>query len=74
MGSVYGRLGYDFDTIKFNGADALSNGANNYLTYSNIQLSSWQTTELGDATVGGYYQNPHTSVLSTLTKTLNRIK
>jgi len=74
MGSVYGRLGYDFDTIKFNGADVLSNGANNYLTYSNIQLSSWQTTELGDATVGGYYQNPHTGILSDLTITLNNIK
>ena len=66
MGSVYGRLGYNFDTVKFNGADKLTTGANNYLNNTNINLSQWQIDDMANQTVGGYYQNPHTSVLNNL--------
>lgn len=66
MGSVYGRLGYNFDTVKFNGADVITTGANNYLNNTTINLNQWQIDDMANQTVGGYYQNPHTSVLNNL--------
>lgn len=64
--SVYGRLGYNFDTTQFNGADVLSPGVINYVSNTNIQLSTWQINDLAAANVGGYYQNPHQYTLATL--------
>ena len=64
--SVYGRLGYNFNTTQFNGADVLSPNVINYLNNSNIQLSPWQVNDLSNSTVGGYYQNPHANSLATL--------
>lgn len=59
--SVYGRLGFDstFDTTLFNGADTLTSGVLNLLNVTSINLSDWQIQDLSDATVTGYYQNPH---------------
>lgn len=73
MGSIYGRLGFNFDTTKFNGADTLSNGAKNYLSNTSIDLKQWQIDDIANTTATGYYQNPHTTVLSNLTTVLNKI-
>lgn len=59
MGSIYGRLGFNFDTANFGGADTLSQGALNYLSNSSINLSGWQIGEIANTNVGGYYQNPY---------------
>ena len=71
MSSVYGRLGYNFDSTQFNGADVLSSGVINFLNNSSINLSQWQINDLANATVGGYYQNPHATSLNNLTLVLN---
>jgi hypothetical protein len=64
--SVYSRLGYNFNTTLFNGADQLAPGVINYLNNTNIQLASWQINDLSNSTVGGYYQNPHQYTLAKL--------
>ena len=66
MSSVYGRLGFNFDTTKFNGADNLSTGVLNLLGNTSINLSQWQEADLVNAQVNGYYKNPHNDSLGAL--------
>ena len=70
--SVYSRLGLSFDTTKFNGADQLTQNTINYLNQTSINLpNQWQLDDLSNSNVGGYYQNPHASILNNLTIVLN---
>lgn len=71
--SVYGRLGYNFDSTQFNGADVLSQGVLNYLGNTSIRLSSWQIDDMSNSVVGGYYQNPHQYTLALLSIYLDAI-
>jgi hypothetical protein len=64
--SVYNRLGFNFDTTKFNGADNLSTGTLNLLGNTSINLSQWQEDDLSNAQVGGYYKNPHNDSLGAI--------
>lgn len=73
MASIYGRLGFNFDTTKFNGADTLSKGAQNYLSYSSIDLKQWQIDDIANSTASDYYQNPHNNILNDLSVILNNI-
>lgn len=66
MSGVYGRLGFNFDTTKFNGADNLSTGVLNLLGNTTINLSQWQEDDLANAQVNGYYKNPHNDSLGAL--------
>jgi hypothetical protein len=59
MGSIYGRLGFNFDTANFGGDDVLSPGVINYLSNSSINLSEWQIGDIANTEVGGYYENPY---------------
>jgi hypothetical protein len=71
--SVYGRLGYNFDSTQFNGADTLSQGVLNYLGNTSIRLSSWQIDDMSNSVVGGYYKNPHQYTLASLSIYLDAI-
>jgi hypothetical protein len=66
MSSVYERLGFNFDTANFNGADTLSPGVLHFLGNSSINLSGWQQEDLANAQVNGYYQNPYNDNLGAL--------
>jgi hypothetical protein len=66
MSSIYGRLGFDFDTTKFDGADVMPANVVNFLGNTSIHLSQWQVDDIANATATGYYQNPHNDVLGTL--------
>jgi hypothetical protein len=66
MSSVYGRLGFNFDTTKFNGADNLSTGVLNLLGNTTINLSNWQESDLANAEVNGYFKNPHNDSLGAI--------
>ena len=59
MGSVYGRLGFNFNTSLFDGDDTLSQGVLNFLGNTSIDLQQWQIDDLANNAVNGYYQNPH---------------
>ena len=63
MGSVYGRLGFNFDTTLFDGADTLSSGVLKFLDGTSSGLSQWQIDDLANNTVSGYLVNPHNDSL-----------
>lgn len=64
--SVYSRLGFNFDTAKFNGADNLSTGVLNLLGNTSINLNQWQESDLINSQVNGYYKNPHNDSLGAI--------
>lgn len=64
--SLYDRLGFNFDTTKFNGDDSLSANVLNFLGNTSINLSTWQQQDLANAQVGGYFQNPHNDVIGVI--------
>lgn len=66
MGSIYGRLGFNFDTTNFKGDDTLTPGVENFLQNSSIDLSTWQIDDIANTSVGGYYQNPYNDNLGEL--------
>ena len=72
--SVYDRLGYNFDTTQFNGADVLTPGVLNLLGNTSIGLSQWQINDIANNAVGGYYQNPYNDDLGVLSVFLAGIK
>ena len=66
MGSIYGRLGFNFNTANFNGDDALTPGVENFLSNSSINLSTWQINDIANTAVSGYYVNPYNDNLGEL--------
>jgi hypothetical protein len=66
MGSIYGRLGFNFDTANFKGDDTLTPGVENFLKNSSIDLSTWQIDDIANTVVGGYYENPYNDNLGEL--------
>jgi hypothetical protein len=64
--SIYARLGFNFDTAKFDGADTLSPGVLNFLGNTSINLSQWQIDDISSNTVYGYFQNPHNDNLGVI--------
>ena len=66
MGSIYGRLGFNFDTANFGGDDILTPGVANYLGNSSINLATWQIDDIASSSVGDYYVNPYNDDLAEL--------
>lgn len=60
MSSIFGRLGFNFDTNRFGDAQYLSPGAEAYLNAAPIQLASWQQSDIanGNVQTTNYYKNP----------------
>jgi hypothetical protein len=71
MGSIYGRLGYNFDSTLFGGTDQLPSGVLNLLGNTSINLSQWQIDDIANTAATGYYQNPHQYTLASLSIYLN---
>lgn len=71
--SIFARLGYNFDSKKFDGAEVLSEGTIEYLDAQPNTLEDWQVDDLANATTNTdtYYQNPHSNVLSFIKTTLS---
>jgi len=66
MASVYGRLGFDFDSNNTT-VFTLSDEAINHLNTSPKFLpKAWQVTDLAENNTGGYYKNPTANVYTTL--------
>ena len=66
MASVYGRLGFDFDSNNTT-VFTLSDEAINHLNTSPSFLpKAWQVTDLAENNTGGYYKNPTANVYTTL--------
>ena len=73
--TVFGRLGYDFDSINFEGADQLTDGARKNLEIQKNSLYTWQYREVADSTASRsrYYRNPTANIYVTLRSTANLI-
>jgi hypothetical protein len=66
MMSIYGRLGYNFDSSKFGDALYFTDGVSAYMNSTPLLLKTWQVGDIANNTASGYYQNPHNDVLATL--------
>jgi hypothetical protein len=73
--TVFGRLGYDFDSINFEGADQLSDGAKKNLNIQKNNLYTWQYDQIarGDTARTNYFRNPTANLYITLRNTANSI-
>ena len=73
--TVFGRLGYDFDSINFEGADQLSDGAKKNLNIQKNNLYTWQYDQVarGDTARTNYFRNPTANLYITLRNTANSI-
>lgn len=60
---IYARLGYNFDTNKFGGAQNLDPDVSNFLNASKLGLTQWQVNDLSSGSVDGYYENPYNDLL-----------
>jgi hypothetical protein len=73
--TVFGRLGYDFDSINFEGADQLTDGAKKNLGIQQNNLYTWQYRAVADSTADrtALFRNPTANLYVTLRSTANSI-
>jgi hypothetical protein len=70
--SVFSRLGYTFDSTQFGTAANFTDGEKLMYT-GQTSLKQWQIDDLANSTVSGYFQNPLTSTLSSLSSITSTI-
>tara|TARA_R110000868_G_scaffold35778_1_gene127793 strand:+ start:174 stop:983 length:810 start_codon:yes stop_codon:yes gene_type:complete len=66
MSTVYDRLAFNFDSTKFGSGNEFTDGQKVALS-SQISIKQWQIDDMANSTVSGYFENPHTDNLVTLT-------
>jgi hypothetical protein len=73
--TVFGRLGYDFDSINFEGADQLLDGAKKNLEIQKNSLYTWQYRAVADSTTDRttFFKNPTANLYISLRNTANSI-
>jgi hypothetical protein len=73
--TVFERLGYNFDSINFEGADQLTDGAKKNLGIQKNNLYTWQYDQIarGDTARTNYFRNPTANLYITLRNTANSI-
>lgn len=76
MSSVFGRLGFNFDTNAFGDAQYLTPAAIKTMNASPVTLKSWQENDLAAGTTSKdrYFKNPHANVCATLIANTTLIK
>jgi alpha-tubulin suppressor-like RCC1 family protein len=62
---VFDRLGFNYDSTKFGNGNDLTDGQKLYLN-GQTELKTWQINDLANSSVSGYFQNPHSANLATL--------
>jgi hypothetical protein len=73
--SIFDRLGYNFDSINFEGAEQLSEGALNSLETRKTKLTTWQYDQVarGDTAKTNYFRNPTANLYISLRNTANNL-
>jgi hypothetical protein len=76
MSSVFGRLGFNFDTDAFGDAQYLTAGAIKTLNAAPTVIPDWQVTELASGPIvrSDYFKNPHANVCASLTANTTAIR
>lgn len=73
MSSIFARTGFNFDTTKFGAANEWSDGVKSFMGSSPPPLEPWQLNDMANADVDGYYVNPMTPLVDSLTITVSGI-
>jgi len=73
--SVFDRLGYNFDSDNFEGAEQLSTAALNSLEMRKITMATWQYDQVarGDTVRSNYFRNPTANLYISLRSTANNL-
>jgi hypothetical protein len=73
--SVFDRLGYNFDSINFEGSEQLSDAALNALETRKTTLATWQYDQVarGDTARTNYFRNPTANLYISLRSTANNL-
>ena len=73
--SVFDRLGYNFDSNNFEGAEKLSEGAVNTLEQRKGTIATWQYDQVarGDTARSNYFRNPTANLYISLRSTANNL-
>ena len=66
MGTILGRLGYNFEDEGNTRVINFSSGANGALNNAPRLLADWQYEDLKEANVGGYYKNPVANITNSI--------
>lgn len=75
MSSIFGRLGYDFDSTKFGDSLTLPDKVKTYLNTAPVKLESWQINDIanGNIQLTDYYKNPVLNVCTQIMSNVNTI-
>jgi len=67
MSSIFGRLGYDFDSTKFGDSLVLPDKVKTYLNTAPVKLETWQINDIanGNIQLTDYYKNPVINITNT---------
>jgi len=73
--SVFDRLGYNFDSTNFEGAENLSTAALNSLESRKTTMATWQYDQIarGDTARTNYFRNPTANLYISLRSTANNL-
>lgn len=73
--SVFDRLGYNFDSDNFEGAEELSDAALNSLELRKTTMATWQYDQVarGDTARTNYFRNPTANLYISLRSTANNL-
>ena len=73
--SVFDRLGYNFDSDNFEGAEELSDAALNTLEITKTTMKTWQYDQVarGDTARTNYFRNPTANLYISLRSTANNL-
>lgn len=70
--SIFGRLGYNFETTS-NSVFELSSNTQNFMNTVPSLLTDWQQNDIANNEVGGYFRNPVANVAQDIRDTCNTI-
>lgn len=75
MSSIFGRLGFNFDTNKFGDAQYLASGASSALNASPTVMKTWQQDDIasGSVSLSRYFKNPHSTVCTQISSNVAQI-
>lgn len=73
--SIFDRLGYNFDSDNFEGAEELSDAALNALEITKTTMKTWQYDQVarGDTARTNYFRNPTANLYISLRSTANNL-
>jgi hypothetical protein len=75
MSSIFGKLGYNFDSAKFGDSLTLPDKVKTYLNTAPVKLETWQLNDIanGNIQLTDYYKNPVLNICNQIMANVNTI-